>query len=129
KQPILSMARANGVPADNVYQFDASKQSNRISANVSGIFGSAAVRLNDNLLKRTSQPEIEAVMGHELGHYVLNHVYHFLLTFGVLLVVGFAFVKTSIWHKTGEEFRKFVQRKVRYAGMYFEDKDLRRYHL
>ncbi|WP_295757064.1 M48 family metallopeptidase [Undibacterium sp.] len=95
KQPILSMARANGVPADNVYQFDASKQSNRISANVSGIFGSAAVRLNDNLLKRTSQPEIEAVMGHELGHYVLNHVYHFLLTFGVLLVVGFAFVKTS----------------------------------
>lgn len=95
KQPILAMARANGVPADNVYQFDASKQTNRISANVSGIFGTAAVRLNDNLLKRTSQPEIEAVMGHELGHYVLNHVYHFLLSFGVLLVLGFAFVKAS----------------------------------
>ncbi|MFZ6747722.1 M48 family metallopeptidase [Undibacterium sp. Ren11W] len=95
KQPILAMARANGVPADNVYQFDASKQTNRISANVSGIFGTAAVRLNDNLLKRTSQPEIEAVMGHELGHYVLNHVYHFLLSFGVLLVLGFAFVKTG----------------------------------
>lgn len=41
----------------------------------------------------------------------------------------FAFVKTSIWHRTGEEFRKFVQRKVRYAGVYFKDKDLRRYHL
>lgn len=95
KQPILSMARANGVPADNVYQFDASKQSNRISANVSGIFGTAAVRLNDNLLKRTSQPEIEAVMGHELGHYVLNHVYHFLLSFGVILVLGFAWLKWS----------------------------------
>jgi STE24 endopeptidase len=37
KEAILSLARANGVPADNVYQFDASKQSTRISANVSGM--------------------------------------------------------------------------------------------
>jgi STE24 endopeptidase len=93
KDPILSMARANGVPADNVYQFDASKQSNRVSANVTGIFGTAAVRLNDNLLNRTSLPEIKAVMGHELGHYVLNHVYKHLLVFGMLLVVGFAVLK------------------------------------
>jgi STE24 endopeptidase len=33
------------------------------------------VRLNDNLLRRSSLPEIRAVMGHELGHYVMNHVY------------------------------------------------------
>lgn len=39
KDAILSMARANGVPADNVYQMGSSGQSNRISANVSGIFG------------------------------------------------------------------------------------------
>ncbi len=36
KQEILSMARANEIPAENVYQFDASKQSDRVSANVSG---------------------------------------------------------------------------------------------
>lgn len=41
----------------------------------------------------------------------------------------FAFVKTSIWHKTGEEFSSFVKRKIRYAGVYFRDKNLRRYHL
>ncbi|GGC70312.1 M48 family metallopeptidase [Undibacterium terreum] len=93
KQPILSMARSNGVPADNVYQFDASKQSNRVSANVSGIFGTAAVRLNDNLLNRSSLPEIKAVMGHELGHYVLNHVYHFIFSFGLILLLGFVFVQ------------------------------------
>ena len=96
KQSILSMARANGVPADNVYQFDASKQSNRISANVSGIFGSAAVRLNDNLLERTSLPEIKGVMGHELGHYVLNHIYKFIVEFGVIIVIGFAFLRWSM---------------------------------
>ena len=96
KQAILSMARASGVPADNVYQMDSSKQSNRISANVSGIFGSAAVRLNDNLLKRTTLPEIKGVMGHELGHYVLNHIYKMLLAFGLIIGIGFAFLNWSL---------------------------------
>ena len=32
------------------------------------------ITLNDNLLNRCSLSEIEAVMGHEMGHYVLNHV-------------------------------------------------------
>ncbi len=41
----------------------------------------------------------------------------------------YAFVRTSIWHKTGEEFSKFFKRKARYAGVYFKDKELRRYHL
>jgi STE24 endopeptidase len=30
------MARANGIPATEVYEVDASRQSNRVSANVSG---------------------------------------------------------------------------------------------
>jgi STE24 endopeptidase len=93
RDPILAMARANGVPAENVWVFDASKQTTRISANVSGFLGTERVRLNDNLLERTSLPEIEAVMGHELGHYVLNHVYELLLELGLVIVVGFAFLR------------------------------------
>lgn len=95
RDPILAMARANGVPAENVYQFDASRQSTRISANVSGIAGTLRVSLNDNLLNRTSPAEIQAVMGHELGHYVLNHVYEGLLFFAVVLLGGFAFLSWS----------------------------------
>jgi STE24 endopeptidase len=93
KTSILSLARANGVPVDNVYQFDASKQTSRISANVSGFLGTTAVRLNDNLLQRTSPPEIRSVMAHEIGHYALNHIYKMLVIFGVILVAGFAFVR------------------------------------
>ena len=93
KESILSLARANGVPVDNVYEFDASKQTTRISANVSGFLGTTAVRLNDNLLKRTSPPEIRSVMAHEIGHYALNHIYKMLVIFGVILVAGFAFVR------------------------------------
>ncbi len=86
RDSILSMARANGVPAKDVLEFDASRQTQRISANVSGIFGSAAIRLNDNLLKRTSLAEIRAVTGHEMGHYVLNHIYKALIIMGVVFV-------------------------------------------
>jgi STE24 endopeptidase len=86
RDAVLRMARANGIPAAEVYQFDASKQSKRISANVSGLFGTARISLNDNLLKRSSQPEIEAVMGHEMGHYVLNHITKdlYMITFVLL---------------------------------------------
>jgi STE24 endopeptidase len=93
KDPILAMARANGIPADEVYEFDASRQSKRISANVSGILGTMRISLNDNLLSRCTLQEIRSVMGHEMGHYVLNHVYEGLLFFGVLLLLGFAFLR------------------------------------
>ncbi len=91
-QPILTLARANGIDATEVWQIDASKQTKRMSANVSGLLGTERITLNDNLLARASLPEIEAVMGHEMGHYVLNHVYKGLMEIGIILVVGFALV-------------------------------------
>ncbi len=93
REPILSLARANGVPAEEVWQFDASRQTNRISANVSGFLGTMSIRLNDNLLERCTLPEIEMVMAHELGHYVLNHIYEMIPLFGLILAGGFAFVR------------------------------------
>jgi STE24 endopeptidase len=96
KNPILSMARANGIPATNVYEFDASQQSNRVSANVSGFASTLRISLNDNLLKRCTLPEIETTMGHEMGHYVLNHAYKGLVMIGVVIVIGFAFLNWGI---------------------------------
>lgn len=96
KNPILSLARANGIPATDVYEFDASKQSNRVSANVSGFASTLRISLNDNLLNRCTLPEIETTMGHEMGHYVLNHAYKGLVMIGVVMVIGFAFVNWGI---------------------------------
>jgi len=93
RRPILELARAQGVPAQDVWVFDASRQTKRVSANVSGLMGTMRVSLNDNLLNRCSLAEIEAVMGHEIGHYVLNHVYKSVLFFGVLVVIGFALLR------------------------------------
>ena len=96
KDPILSMARANGIPATDVYEFDASRQSNRVSANVSGFASTLRISLNDNLLNRCTLPEIETTMGHEMGHYVLNHAYKGLVMIGVVIVIGFAFLNWGI---------------------------------
>jgi len=96
KDPILQMARANGIPARDVYEFDASRQSNRVSANVSGFASTMRISLNDNLINRCTLPEIETTMGHEMGHYVLNHAYKGLVMVGVLIVIAFAFMNWGI---------------------------------
>jgi STE24 endopeptidase len=93
KAPILALARANGIPVTEVYEMDASRQTTRVSANVSGFLGTERITLNDNLLNRSSLPEIEAVMAHEMGHYVLNHVYEMVLEFGLVIAAGFAFLR------------------------------------
>jgi STE24 endopeptidase len=96
KDPILSLARANGIPATDVYVFDASRQSDRVSANVSGFAGTLRISLNDNLLRRCSLAGIESTMGHEMGHYVLNHAFKGLVLNGVALVVMFAFLNRGL---------------------------------
>ncbi|MFL6625723.1 MAG: M48 family metallopeptidase [Vitreoscilla sp.] len=103
RSAVLAMARADDVPVTDVYEFDASRQTTRVSANVSGLLGTAAVRLNDNLL-RTSLPEIRAVMGHELGHYVLNHAVKSLCELALLALAGFMFAKwamDALLHRLG----------------------------
>lgn len=93
KDRVLAMARANGVPAGEVYQYDASKRTTKISANVSGFLGTTRISLNDNLLDRGTDEEIEAVMAHEIGHFALHAAREYFIFFGIVLVVGFAFVR------------------------------------
>jgi STE24 endopeptidase len=90
------MARANGIPAKDVFQIDASRQTTRMSANVSGFGNTMRITLNDNLLRRGSPEEIQAVMGHEMGHYVLNHVYMGIMFFSIVIVVGFSLLRWGL---------------------------------
>ena len=54
------------------------------------------ITLNDNLVNQCSLPEIEAVMAHEMGHYVMNHVYKMVLFFSVIIVIGFTFLRFAL---------------------------------
>ena len=92
KEDVLSLARANAIPVTNVYLVDASRQSDRISANVSGFLGTTRVSLNDNLLKKSTHDEILAVLGHEMGHYVMDHAGRGLALQALLTFAAFAFM-------------------------------------
>ena len=94
--PILRMAQANGIPANDVYQIDASRQTTRISANVSGFAGTTRITLNDNLLRRGSLEEIQAVTGHEMGHYVMNHIPKGIFFMSVVIVLFFACLRWAL---------------------------------
>jgi STE24 endopeptidase len=90
RDPTLAMARANQIPVKQIFEVDASRQTTRVSANVSGFLGTTRIALNDNLLKQCTLPEIRAVMAHEMGHYVLNHGAKLLTYSAIFVLFGFA---------------------------------------
>jgi len=105
KQEILSLAKANGIPSENVYKYNGSKQTKGISANVNGIGNTIRISLSDNLLERCNDEEIKAVMAHEMGHYVLNHVQKMVVLFSILFFIGFALIHYSFqwfWMRWGK---------------------------
>jgi STE24 endopeptidase len=88
RDAVVEMAKANGVPSDKIFVFDGSKQSNRYTANVTGLFGSAQVNMSDTMFKAgADMSEIRAVVGHEMGHYAQKHI---LWTVGILAVLATA---------------------------------------
>jgi STE24 endopeptidase len=101
KNQILSLARANGIPATDVYEMDASKQSKRVSANVSGFLGTERITLNDNLLARCSPEAVLTTMGHEMGHYVLHHILNSLLFTCIVTVAMFSLLRQAISYALG----------------------------
>jgi STE24 endopeptidase len=96
REAVLSLARANQVPTNHVEWFDASKQTTRVSANVAGLLNTTRIALNDNLLNKTSLPEIKAVLGHEMGHYVLNHVWKEPILLSLVIGLTMALLSLSL---------------------------------
>lgn len=93
RDAIVEMAVAGGVPHDKIYIYDGSKQSNRYTANVSGLFGTAQIAMSDVMFaKGADLAEVKAVVGHEMGHYVHMHSIWMALAFGGLALFSFFLV-------------------------------------
>lgn len=91
REGILTMAHQQGIPAEEVYEMDASRRTDRISAYVAGFLGTMRIVMFDTTLKRCTPEEIGFIMGHEMGHYVLNHVAKHIAFFSLLIMGGFLF--------------------------------------
>ncbi len=72
---IVDLAKRAGIPGRNVYQVDASTRTTKFNAYVNGFGASQRVVIWDTTLKGMSRDELMFVIGHEMGHYVLGHVW------------------------------------------------------
>jgi STE24 endopeptidase len=75
RQKLLDLASRAGIEGGRVYQVDKSKQTKTMNAYVNGIGPSARIVMWDTLLAKLNHDEVLAVMGHEMGHYVLKHIW------------------------------------------------------
>ncbi|MFL6782314.1 MAG: M48 family metallopeptidase [Sphingomicrobium sp.] len=89
RDALVTMAGRAGIPPGKIYMYNGSRQSNNFTANVSGIGGSARVAISDVAFKNASIDEVRAVTAHEIGHYVLGHVWYGLIFFSVLAILLF----------------------------------------
>lgn len=90
RDAVVALARETGTPSDKIFIYNGSKQSNRYTANVSGLGGSARVAMSDVMFARGADlAEVRGVVGHEMGHY--RHVHSLWLASFFALAAALAF--------------------------------------
>ena len=75
------------IPPDRFFEMKASAKTNQLNAYVTGIGASKRVVVLDTTMKKMDTPEVLFVFGHELGHYVLGHVWKGMIFGAVVLFV------------------------------------------
>lgn len=77
------------IPPERMFEMKASEKVTTYNAYVTGIGATKRVVVWDNAARDMTTPEILFVFGHEMGHYVLNHIYKGLAFFAAMSFVGF----------------------------------------
>jgi STE24 endopeptidase len=93
REKLLDLASRAGIEGGRVYQVDKSRQTKTLNAYVNGIGPTKRIVMWDTLLAKLDHDEVLAVMGHEMGHYVLNHLWKGLAFSVVLSFAGFFVVQ------------------------------------
>lgn len=90
RDAVVELAHRTGTPDDKIYIYDGSKQSDRYTANVSGLAGSARVAMSDVMFAKGADiAEVKGVVGHEMGHYVHMHSLWLAGIMIILAAIGF----------------------------------------
>lgn len=99
---LLNLASKAGIEGSDVFEVDASKQSSKVNAYVTGLFNTKRIVLYDTIIKGFTEDEIMFVMGHEMGHYVKHHIWQ-----GLALAV--IIIMLSLW-LTNKFIHRFISR-------------------
>jgi Zn-dependent protease with chaperone function len=84
---VLAVATQAGVEGARVFEVNKSVDTEKVNAYVTGIGQTKRIVLWDTLLRRLTPDQTRFVVGHELGHYVLGHVWiNIFVSWGLTLL-------------------------------------------
>jgi len=85
---VLAVAAQAGVEGARVFEVEKSVDTKKVNAYVTGVGNTKRIVLWDTLLARLTPRQTRFVVGHELGHYVLHHVWRNILISTALTIAG-----------------------------------------
>ena len=95
---ILALAERAGIEGGRVYEVAKSEDTKVLNAYVTGFGNTKRIVLWDTTIAKLDEQELLFVMGHEMGHYVLGHVWKSILFFAAIIMATlFAIHRTAGW--------------------------------
>ncbi len=92
RERLFALASRTDFPTHSIEVMDSSKRSQHSNAFFTGFGRFRKIVLFDTLVAQLSEPELESVLAHEIGHYKLRHVIKVMAASIVGEAVGFAAV-------------------------------------
>jgi len=89
RERLLALGQRTGFHAKNIQVMDGSKRSRHSNAFFTGFGRWRKIVLFDTLVQQLSEPELEAVLAHEIGHYKKRHIPKMILFSAVSLLAAF----------------------------------------
>ena len=85
---MTDLAEKAGIHNPDIFEVDASKQSSKLNAYFVGLLGTKRIVLYDTIIKNFSIDEMKYVMAHEIGHYIMNHIWYGLIVAAVMIFIA-----------------------------------------
>jgi STE24 endopeptidase len=89
RQRLLNLAASARFHAGNILVMDGSKRSRHSNAFFTGFGAFRKIVLFDTLLAQLGEPEVEAVLAHEIGHFKKKHIPKMLVATALSSLIGF----------------------------------------
>ncbi len=93
---ILQLADRAGIDGGRVFEVNKSEDTEAMNAYVGGLLDTKRIVLWDTLLHKLDRQQVLAVMGHEMGHYVLGHIWKLIALLSVLILVALYAIHLSL---------------------------------
>ncbi len=89
RRHIQQLADRAGIGDAKIYRVDSSRRTTKLNAYVTGIGPTKRIVIWDNTIRELPEDQVLSIVGHEIGHYVLRHIW---VNVAVNILGGFIFL-------------------------------------